>query len=230
MGRPASGTRSASSASNSGLHQYFLRSTTTSVGSPLSEDPHAAEVARCSQGSAASEGRALRKKTSIWSMFSRGGRKVSEPVISAPITSDSGGGMYTQSSMPLTINVPSPTQTTISARDRASPSPRLNNVMSLGAMLTAGAEESAATWSPPSRLPSLRAQRSMQTLRSQCSTPTLRSAKSQFGLRQPSKRWLDTDSILSDDSDEVSVSWVTSTGLRKVGLDLEDETMLDLSR
>lgn len=239
MGRPAAGVRSASSsstsssassaASNSRLHQYFLRSTTTSAGSPLSGDLHASRAEQDQQQTcAAPEGRTLRKKASIWSMFSRGGRKTNEPSISAPIMSEAGASMFSQKSVPLTIDVPSPTQVTITANDRASPSPRFNNVMSLGAMLAAGTEESMGATSPPNRLPSLRAQRSMQTLRSQCSTPTLRSAKSQFGLRQPSKRWLDTDSILSDDSDEVSVSWITSTGLRRAGLDLEDETMHEL--
>lgn len=76
----------------------------------------------------------------------------------------------------------------------------------------------------------LRTQQSMHTLRSQTSTPTLRSARSQYALRRrPSGMQIyDNDSIFSDESEgeSVSVSWITSTGLKRAGVDEDDEMTL----
>lgn len=237
--RPALGSRSVSS-SSSGLHHYFLRSTTSgssdagaggqwSSESSVQSSPSSVD-GRLRAASPTLPGRTLKKKkSSIWSMFSRGSRKASAPSVLQQDNQQQEHGLRQDLGMTLSnmsnmsIDIPAAGSSSSSTASLQCP-PRLSSRLPSGECSGGGGYGGT----------SLRSQRSMNTIGSTSTVATartLRSAKSHFTLRLPAGvAHFDTDSIFSDDS-EGGVSWITSTGRRKVGLDFEDDDdMMDLRR
>lgn len=224
MGRPSIGPQSAPLTTSSSIHQYFLRS--TSGTGREARDARNTNVSNspCSNASESPPPeRRLKKKSSIWSMFTRGSRKPSAASVNS-VSDCQGNGSNAPESMSnismSSVNMPiaSLNQSTIQV-DKLSPS--LHELMHIDTKMTGIIHSTHGDLN-------LRSQRSFRTFRSDGSFPIFRNAKSQYLPRRPHA--FDCDSIFSDDSEgDVSVSWVTSTGLRKVGMDDdEDDEIMDV--
>lgn len=198
---------------NHNLSRHYLRSVSSSTTNSPEVCVTGSDNVSNSPGSDRSldspkNGRALKKKGSIWNIFSR--RKTSTVEENTKDTLDVHLSPISNKSV----------ANTLSFEDSFLP-------------LSARSSSSQRACGPfYSNTRTLRSQQSLHTLRSQASTPTLRSARSQYALRRPSgMQYLDNDSMFSDDSDtEMVVSWVTSTGLRRAGLSDDDEVMIELRR
>lgn len=178
---------------SSNIHNYFLRSASSTVVVP-SQYAASSEASGSPRSDRSAESpdahRTIKKKPSIWNIFSRTSKKKESGDVQA-------GGMSISNVSSMSVNVPVPRVHQIPVQSR-----------------------------------SLRSQQSMHTLRSQTSIPTLRSARSQYALRRPSgMQVFEDESMFSDESEgEVSVSWVTSTGLRRAGLDDDDDETMGLAK
>lgn len=223
--------------SSSTMHSHFLRSssaaamTAATVQLPtMSECSSMSSSPQSDRSDTEHNGRTSKKKHSIWHMFSRGSRKCANTVDKG----SEGPPMSLSNLSTLNLDIPwsSRCQGGGGGSVHAIPLPSPSALSSASVDLTSPLGADNLTTNITGGRP-LRSQMSLHTLRSPQSPSRLRAVKSHYALRLPGGvPHFDTDSIFSDDSEgEVSVSWITSKGLRKVGLDMdEDERAMDLRR